>query len=69
MELRPLSQDLLADLESLIQQSKHQLATAANATLTYLYWHIGRRINQDVLANERAQFAQAFPDEQIVSTA
>jgi len=99
MALIPHSQDLLADLESLIQQSKHQLATAANATLTYLYWHIGRRINQDVLANERAQygkqvvrsiaqnltakygrsfdekslrrmmqFAQAFPDEQIVAT-
>ena len=34
-----------------------------NSTLTMMYWHIGHRINQDVLDNQRAEYGK-----QIVST-
>jgi len=75
------------------------VASTVNYELTMMYWHIGERINRDVLGNERAdygkqivatvsrqlqiwygskgfeertirrmvQFAQEFPDWQIVS--
>ncbi len=75
------------------------MVTYANSTLTLLFWQVGKRINEDVLQNQRAsygkqiiplitnglekkygrnfteknirrmmQFAQEFPDFQIVVT-
>lgn len=29
-----------------------------NAELTLLYWHIGQRINQHILQNERAEYGK-----------
>jgi predicted nuclease of restriction endonuclease-like (RecB) superfamily len=54
---------LLSELSQLIQQSRHQLAAAANSTLTMLFWQVGRRINEHVLQNKRAQYGK-----EIVST-
>lgn len=94
------SQSLIQDLRQIIEQARGQVAATANYALTMMYWHIGERINRDVLGNERAeygkqivasvarqlqaeygkkgfeertirrmmQFAQMFPDFQIVST-
>lgn len=91
---------LLTDLRAIIDKARNHVATTANYQLTTMYWHIGERINREVLGNERAaygkqvltrvanqlqawygskgfdlrnvrrmlQFAQAFPDFQIVST-
>ncbi len=90
---------LLGDVRTLIVQAREQTARAVNSALVGLYWHIGRRIRQDVLHEERAgygeeivsslasqltlefgrgytekglrrmmQFAEQFPDEQIVAT-
>ena len=49
---------IVADVKQLIEQSRHKLASAVNAELTLLYWSVGRRINQDVLGNERAGYGQ-----------
>lgn len=93
-------QKLFIDISELIEQSKNHVAQTVNATLTLLYWQIGRRINSEVLSNKRAdygkqvvsalsvelveqfgngfseknlrrmmQFAEIFPDEQIVVSA
>ena len=94
------SQSLIQDLRQIIDQSRCHVAATANYALTTMYWHIGERINRDILGNERAeygkqivaqvakqlqeeygakgfeertirrmmQFAQMFPDFQIVST-
>jgi predicted nuclease of restriction endonuclease-like (RecB) superfamily len=90
---------LLLAIKQLIEQGKQQIAISVNTTMSMLYWQIGKRINDDVLQNQRAeygkqivstlsrhltqeygngwgekhlrqcmQFAQAFPDEQIVYT-
>lgn len=90
---------LLLAVKQLIEQGKQQIAVSVNTTMSVLYWQIGKRINDDVLQNQRAeygkqiiptlsrhltqeygngwgekhlrqcmQFAQAFPDEQIVYT-
>lgn len=90
---------LIHDLRQLIHQAHKTAAIAVNVSLTMLYWRVGKRIREDVLASKRAdygeqivatvsrqlmreygegfaeknlrrmvQFAEAFPDEQIVAT-
>ncbi|GHB88784.1 PDDEXK nuclease domain-containing protein [Persicitalea jodogahamensis] len=55
--LSPLA-SVTTDVKQLIEQSRHKVALAINAELTLLYWNVGRRINQDVLGNERAEYGQ-----------
>ena len=93
------SKTLLNDLRQIIDTARSHVAITANQQLTMMYWHIGDRINREVLGNERAeygkqivsmvatqltelygkdfsprnlhrmvQFAQLFPNEEIVST-
>ena len=98
---QPATQSLIQDLRQIIEQARGRVAATANYELTMMYWHIGERINREVLDNQRAeygkqivatvsrqlqiefdikgldeknvrrmmQFAQEFPDEQIVVTA
>ena len=93
------TQSLMQDLRKIIEQARSHVAATANYALTTMYWHIGERINREVLGNQRAeygkqivsqvarqlqeefgskgfeertirrmmQFAQVFPDFQIVS--
>ena len=89
---------LLADVRDLILTAREAVARTIDASLVTLYWHIGRRIHQDILKEKRAeygveivaalgrqlseefgrgftakalhrmvQFAEVFPDEQIVA--
>ena len=92
---------LFNDLRQLIEQTRGRVAATVNSATTLMYWHIGERINCEVLGNERAsygkqivsqvatqlkeyygekgfdtrnlrrmmQFAQNFPDVQIVAQA
>jgi len=43
---------------ALIQQAKQRAAVAVNSEITLLYWHIGQRINQEVLGGERADYGK-----------
>jgi len=92
-------ESLFKELSQLIEQSQQQLVLQANSTLTMLFWNIGKRINESILNNKRAdygkqivvtlsrqladrygrnfeeknlrrmlQFAQQFPDNEIVVT-
>lgn len=90
---------LIGDLRQIIEQARNRVAFTVNSELTMMYWHIGERINREVLDNQRAdygkqivaqvarqlqeeygtkgfdeknirrmlQFAQSFPDFQIVA--
>lgn len=89
---------LVADVRSMIAQTREGVARTVNTGMTLLYWRIGMRIQTEVLRNERAeygkeivstlsaqltdefgsgfgeknlrrmiQFAEVFPDEQIVA--
>ena len=46
------------EIIKLVQHSKQRTATAVNAELTLLYWHIGNRINQHILGDERAKYGE-----------
>lgn len=47
---------LLADVRKLILQARAGVARIVDSALTTLYWHVERRIRQDVLKNKRAGY-------------
>ncbi|QFY89607.1 DUF1016 family protein [Magnetovirga frankeli] len=47
---------LLNDIRGLIKETRAQVATAVNAGLTLLYWRIGKRINEEILNRNRAEY-------------
>ena len=55
--LKPL-ESLVGEIKTLIEQSRQQVAVTINATMTMLYWQIGRRINQEVLKEQRAEYGR-----------
>ena len=42
----------------MIEAAREQTARAVNSTLVATYWQIGKRIQQDVLQNERAEYGK-----------
>lgn len=54
---------LLGDIRSLIEAGRQRLARAVNSGMVDLYWHIGKRIREDILHEQRAEYG-----EQIVAT-
>ena len=46
------------ELSALIDQGKQKLTFAANSTLTLLFWNLGKRINEEVLHNNRAEYGK-----------
>ena len=51
-------QALLADLSRLIEQSKNLVIVQANSVLTMLFWNVGKRINENILQNKRADYGK-----------
>ena len=49
---------LFSELRELIEQSRQQVAVAVNSAMTVLYWQIGKRINEEVLQNQRAEYGK-----------
>jgi len=56
-------QDLFAEIQQMINDAKSAVSKTINAGLTLMYWSIGKRINDEILKNERAEYGK-----QIVST-
>jgi hypothetical protein len=51
---------LLGDVRALIEAAREQTAQAVNSVLAGLYWHIGKRIREDVLQEKRADYGEAI---------
>ena len=49
---------LLTDIRQVIETARQQTARAVNSALVGMYWHIGRRIREDVLKNDRAEYGK-----------
>lgn len=54
---------LFKDIKSLIEKTKVQVAYNINSNLVILNWHIGKRIQEEILKNKRAEYGS-----QIVAT-
>ncbi len=48
--------NLVNDLRKIIDGARGRVVSTANYELTLMYWHIGERINREVLGNERAEY-------------
>jgi predicted nuclease of restriction endonuclease-like (RecB) superfamily len=51
-----LVRSLLAEVRELILQARAGVARAVDSGLTTLYWHVGRRVRQDILKQKRAEY-------------
>lgn len=56
--IAPMAVALLVDLRQLINDAKQNAAVAVNAGLTMMYWHIGKRIREEILGGERAEYGK-----------
>ena len=52
------TQTLMQDLRHIIEQARGHVAVTANYEQTMMYWHIGERINREVLGNQRAEYGK-----------
>lgn len=55
---RHIDKNLLADIRQLIESAKTQVAATVNSAMTMMYWHIGDRINRELLGGERAAYGK-----------
>lgn len=44
------------EVRLLIEQSRQQVAIVVNSTISMLYWQIGKRINDEVIKDQRAEY-------------
>ena len=49
---------LVDDIRQMIESTRSSVATAVNIGLTMLYWRIGKRINEEILMEERAEYGK-----------
>jgi len=49
---------LLSDIRHLIAETRAGVAVAVNTGLTLLYWKIGKRIQEEILKNDRAEYGK-----------
>lgn len=57
------NEHLIESIKELIEQTKQHVAITINSTLTMMYWSIGKKINDEILQNKRADYGK-----EIVST-
>ncbi len=53
-----LTKNLFSEIKRLIEKSRESVAVAVNTELTSMYWNIGKRINENVLKNKRAEYGK-----------
>ena len=51
---------LLADVQSMIEQTRTGVAQTVNAGMTSLYWRIGKRIQSEILQGQRADYGKGI---------
>ena len=56
MSKKPVTKKLLSDVRQLIEDARNRVAVTVNAEMTMLYWRVGKRINDEVLLNKRAEY-------------
>lgn len=55
---KSLDSSLLKELSTLIERAQFKVHAQANSALTLLFWSIGKRINDDILQNKRADYGR-----------
>ena len=53
-----INNSLFTDVKQIIEQGRGQVAQAVNVGVTATYWNVGKRLNDDVLKNKRAEYGK-----------
>ncbi|MEA5466974.1 PDDEXK nuclease domain-containing protein [Leptothoe sp. PORK10 BA2] len=53
-----ISQELFKEVRQLIDTAKQKVAITINSELTLLYWHIGKRIQIEILNGQRGEYGK-----------
>ncbi|MBQ6047572.1 MAG: DUF1016 family protein [Bacteroidales bacterium] len=57
-ETLPVNTLLIDDIKQIINQARNRVAVNVNSELTLMYWHIGERINRELLRDQRAEYGR-----------
>ena len=49
---------LFSEIRELIDETRSRVAVKVNAGLSMLYWNVGKRIREEILKNERAEYGK-----------
>ena len=49
---------LFDEIRNLIEQTRSRVASTVNSALVLMNWHIGKRINDEILQNKRAEYGK-----------
>ena len=52
------NKDLFSEIKQLIEESRQVVAQTVNSVLTATYWNIGKKINDEILKNKRAEYGK-----------
>ena len=52
--------ELFFEIKRMIEAARTVVSQTVNTELTLMYWHIGKRINEEVLKQERAEYGKAI---------
>ena len=55
-ELEVINKTFIEDVRLLINQSKSNISKFINSQMTMLYWHIGKRIKEELIHDNRAEY-------------
>ena len=58
MSMKIENNRLFSDVRELIEQGRQQIAVSVNSTMSFLYWQIGKRINEEILQDKRAEYGK-----------
>ena len=49
---------LFEELSNIIETSRRKISSQANQSAVLTFWHIGRRVNEEILGNQRAEYGK-----------
>lgn len=52
------NENLVQELKELIVSTKEKVVISVNSSLTLMYWHVGFKINKNILKNNRAEYGK-----------
>lgn len=55
---KSIDNNLFADIRQMIEAAKSQVSATVNSAMTLMYWHIGDRVNREILGGERAAYGK-----------
>ena len=59
----PTDAPLFSEIRELIEETRAAVALTVNAGLTMLYWNVGKRIREEILKSERAEYGKKIYSE------